>query len=181
MKGLVFREFLTMVENEYGYETVDVIIENSKVHSKGIYTRVGTYPHSEMFALVSELSTKVDVPVNQLLFLFGKYVFNVFKAGYPKFFEGKKSSFELFADVEDIIHIEVLKLYPDAELPRFETKIVSEDEMTMLYHSQRKLSDFAEGLIVACVQNFNEKAKVEKENIAEDGSVVLFRIQKLHE
>ena len=38
MKGIVFTEFLDMVEKEFGYETVDHIIENSELSSNGIYT-----------------------------------------------------------------------------------------------------------------------------------------------
>ncbi|WP_346854246.1 heme NO-binding domain-containing protein [uncultured Draconibacterium sp.] len=181
MKGLVFREFLSMVEKEYGYEIVDSIIELSQVHSKGAYTRVGTYPHHEMFALVEQLSKMVDVPEKRLLYLFGRFAFNSFRKGYPAFFEGKKSSFEIFTDVEGIIHVEVLKLYPEAELPTFETNLVNNNEMTMVYRSSRKMGDFAEGLIAECIQHFNEKANVEKKDLEQNGSVVLFTIRMMHE
>jgi hypothetical protein len=181
MKGLVFREFLGMVEREYGYETVDLIIERSKVSSKGIYTSVGTYPHAEMFALLGQLSKELDVPAPSLLHTFGKYVFTVFLKGYPDFFLNKNNSFELLADVEGKIHVEVLKLYPDAELPTFEAELINADEMKMIYRSQRKMSDFAEGLINGCLLYFNEKAIIEKEFIEKDGSVVAYRIKRSHE
>lgn len=176
MKGLVFREFLGMVEKEFGYETVDNIIERSDLPSKGIYTNVGTYKHEEMFALVAQLSKATNIPVNKLLVVFGKYVFTVFAKSYPVFFENKTNSFELLSDVEGKIHVEVLKLYPEAELPTFETHVLSDSEMTMKYQSRRKLSDLAEGLISGCLEHFNEEATIEKEYINEDGSVVLFRI-----
>ena len=178
MKGLVFREFLGMVEDEFGYETVDTIIEKSKVPSKGVYTSVGTYKVEEMFALVGELSREKDIPTDKLLFVFGKYIFDVFRSSYPHFFKNKNNSFELLSDVEDIIHVEVLKLYPEAELPSFEVKQVSRSEMSMLYHSPRRLSDLAEGLITGCLEYFNEKATIKKEIVEQDGSVVLFTIVK---
>lgn len=178
MKGLVFREFLGMVEDEYGYETVDTIIEKSKVPSKGVYTSVGTYKVEEMFALVNELSCAKDIPADKLLFVFGKYIFGVFKKLYPQFFKNKNSSFDVLADVEDIIHVNVLKLYPEAELPSFEVKQYNSKEMSMVYRSQRKMGDFAEGLITGCLEYFKEEAIIEKEMIEKDGSVVLFRITK---
>jgi predicted hydrocarbon binding protein len=177
MKGLVFREFLEMVENEFGYETVDTIIEKSKVPSNGVYTSVGTYKAEEMFALVGELSRETNIPVNKLLFTFGKYIFNVFLKSYPVFFEHKKNSFELLADVEGKIHVEVLKLYPEAELPSFDVEMVNDKEMVMVYRSKRSMGDFAEGLIVGCTEFFNEKASIEKEIIEKDGTVVSFRIR----
>ncbi|AHW61231.1 Haem-NO-binding [Draconibacterium orientale] len=178
MKGLVFREFLEMVEKEYGYETVDTIIEKSKVPSEGIYTSVGTYHHSEMFALITELSKLTKLNTDKLLFAFGAYVFDVFVKAYPVFFENKTSSFQLLADVEGTIHVEVLKLYPEAELPTFSIEEQREDKMVMIYRSQRKMADFAEGLIQGCAKHFNENITISREYIEEDGTVVLFRITK---
>ena len=53
MKGIVFTEFLEMVETKFGLETVDNIIENSDLKSEGIYTSVGTYDFNEMVTPVS--------------------------------------------------------------------------------------------------------------------------------
>ena len=52
MKGIVFTEFLDMVEERFGYEVVDQIISESKLSTDGIYTSVGTYPHSEIVKLL---------------------------------------------------------------------------------------------------------------------------------
>ncbi len=56
MKGIVFTEFLEMVEAEFGLETADKIIMDSKLASNGAYTVVGTYDPSEMGQLVTNLS-----------------------------------------------------------------------------------------------------------------------------
>lgn len=181
MKGLVFREFLEMVEKEFGYSVADTIIEKSAVSGKGAYTTVGTYPHHELVALVTELSIETRISKEDLLYQFGKYLFSLFQKRYPSFFEGKSNSFELLEDVEKTIHVEVLKLYPGAELPAFDCKVLNSSEMTMLYKSGRRLSDFAAGLIDACLTYFNEKASVEKKDISGDGSMVLFTITKFNE
>ena len=77
MKGIVFTEFLEMVESTFGLETVDYIIENSNLESEGIYTSVGTYDFIEMVNLITKLSEKVKIPVNTLVYEYGKYFFNV--------------------------------------------------------------------------------------------------------
>lgn len=181
MKGLVFREFLEMVEQEYGYEMVDAVIEESHIPSKGAYTSVGTYPHTEMFQLLEQLAIKTKLPESRLLKTFGEYVFGIFAKKYPVFFEHKTNSFQLLSEVENKIHVEVLKLYPEAELPNFECEIVNENEMVMLYKSGRKMSDFAEGLINGCFKYFKEEAKIEKTVIKRDGSEVQFKIIKSYE
>ncbi len=58
MKGIVFTEFLEMVEDKFGLETVDSIIENSNLPSEGIYTSVGTYDFNEMVSLITSLHKK---------------------------------------------------------------------------------------------------------------------------
>ena len=40
MKGIVFTEFLEMVEEKFDLETLDKIIINSKLPSEGVYTSV---------------------------------------------------------------------------------------------------------------------------------------------
>ena len=62
MKGIIFTEFLEMVEKEFSAETVDTIIDNSNLESGGSYTSVGTYPHIEMVELVSNLPNRISSP-----------------------------------------------------------------------------------------------------------------------
>ena len=58
MKGIIFTEFLEMVEEKFGYEVVDEIISKSELKSNGIYTSVGTYAREEMMVLVDHLHLK---------------------------------------------------------------------------------------------------------------------------
>jgi len=178
MKGLVFCEFLEMVEKEFGYEIVDEIIEESKLPSKGIYTSVGTYSHEEMFTLVMKLSDKTNIPVSKLFYTYGVYVFGVFGEAYKELIAGHNDTFQFLCRVEDTIHVQVLKLYPEAELPKIATKVISLNKMEMIYTSQRKMADFAEGLIQGCLNHFNEKAFISKENLTEDQTQVLFTIER---
>jgi len=178
MKGVVFTEFLDMVEQEFGYETVDHIIESSTLESGGIYTAVGTYEHSEMVQLVTHLHKKTEIEVPNLLKAFGKYLFGTFEKNYGGFFDKATDSFTFLESIENYIHVEVRKLYPDAELPKFESKIISDNVLELTYYSERRMSDFAEGLIEKTLEHYKEEATISKELIKEDGSVVKFIIQK---
>ena len=55
MKGIVFTEFLEMVESKYSADVVDEILDDGTLPSGGIYTSVGTYDHGEMISLLSAL------------------------------------------------------------------------------------------------------------------------------
>ncbi len=177
MKGVVFTEFLEMVEKEFGYETADKIIIEEQLASKGIYTAIGTYHHGEMVQLVVNLSEVTGIGVPLLLNAYGKYLFNSFLKSYPVFFENVNDSFTFLSLVDGYIHVEVNKLYPDAELPRFTTE-TRDGKMTMLYQSSRKMSDLAVGLIEGCLEHYEEDADIVKENMDEEGEEVLITITR---
>ena len=167
MKGVVFTEFLEMVENEFGYETVDQIITAGKLPSEGVYTAVGTYDHQEMFTLVGELSKKTNIKPEVLVESFGKYLFQTFTKAYPQMFAGSPGLFSFLSKIEDTIHVEVQKLYPDAQLPTFDTRRIGTDKLEMIYHSERRLAMLAIGLIKGAIKYFPEKANVEIEELSE--------------
>ncbi|MEZ4883671.1 MAG: heme NO-binding domain-containing protein [Chitinophagales bacterium] len=179
MKGVVFTEFLEMVEDKFGYETVDSIIVKSEVKSQGAYTSIGTYPSSEMFALVEQLSDEQNIPFSTLLNVFGNYLFHRFaKIYHPLGFEEMKSSFDLLESIEEHIHIQVQKLYAKSELPTFSTYRETENRLVMMYQSERAMGDLAVGLIEGCLKHFGETASIEKVNITEDGKKVKLTIEK---
>jgi len=71
MKGVIFTEFIELVESTYGESMVDAILESADLPSGGVYTSVGTYDHREIVSLVGELSTKTGTPVPDLLKIYG--------------------------------------------------------------------------------------------------------------
>lgn len=177
MKGIVFTEFLDMVEETYGLEMVDDIITESNLASEGVYTAIGTYSHNEIIQLVTTLSKKTDTPVPDLVKTYGKYLFGTFAKGYPSFFEKANNAFNFLENVESYIHPEVKKLYPDAELPRFSTNKLNDKTLEMIYSSPRKMFALAEGLIEKTLVYYQQKGTVNYELIKEDGSEVRFIIE----
>jgi len=176
MKGIVFTEFLEMVEAKFSPEVVDEIIESSELPSGGAYSAVGTYDHAEIVALVTRLAELQQASVSDLLKTFGAHLFSRFVMGYPRFFEGKHSTFDFLSGVEGYIHVEVRKLYPDAELPAFETSREG-DALHMVYRSPRRMGDLAEGLIRGCGAHFGEALDLEREELSGDGQAVKFTIR----
>lgn len=164
MRGVVFTEFLDMVEARYGLDVVDRIIEGAETRTGGAYTSVGTYDHREMFALVGNLSKEADVPVAALIRTFGEHLFLRFKAGYPAFFIEVPDAFAFLSAVDGYIHIEVKKLYPDAELPQFTYERPDDRTLVMHYRSPRGLADLAHGLIDGCIAYFGSPIAVSRED-----------------
>jgi len=156
MKGVIFVEFLEVVEELYSYEMVDQIILDCELSSGGSYTSVGTYPHDDMLKLVTALSARTQTETSDLVFAFGKFLFGRLIARHPEFLESVKDTFSLAKAVETHIHQEVLKLYPDAELPLINASSVSESQLVVIYKSARPFADLALGLLTASGNYFDE-------------------------
>jgi hypothetical protein len=178
MKGIVFTEFIEMVEQKFGYEMVDELLTETELPSGGAYTSIGTYSHHEIVSLVVGLSQKTQLPVPSLLYTFGQHLFQTFVKGYGQFFEGVPNAFTFLESIERYIHVEVKKLYPDAELPRFQTKRLGENSLEMIYQSERSMGDLAHGLIASSLEHFKEKAEIQRESMAEGGKIERFVITR---
>jgi hypothetical protein len=176
MKGIVFTEFLEMLEAQHSADRVDDLIEACALPSNGAYTAVGTYDHAEMVTMVSTLATMTNTPVPELLKGFGQHLFGRFFALYPGFFEGVTDTLDFLSRIEDVIHVEVRKLYPDAELPRFEIERQSPHVLSMVYHSERAMGDLAQGLIEAAAAHFGQSIDLIRENTDPSGKQVHFLI-----
>jgi hypothetical protein len=176
MKGIVFTEFLEMVEDRFPEQIVEQLIESVDLPSGGIYTSVGTYSFQEMITLVSRLSELVGIPGPDLLRAFGQYLLKRFVEKFPHFFEGITSTLDFLPTVESLVHLEVKKLYPDAELPTFSCEFSNSGQLVMIYRSARNLPDLAEGLILGCGEHFRESLGIEKKNISENPPAVQFTI-----
>ena len=174
MKGIVFTEFLEMVETQFGLDTVDTIIESSDLSSGGAYTAVGTYEFSEMLQLVSHLSSTAQIPVNDLLYSFGLYLFEGLSKAHPEVVSSYKSPLNLIYSIEDHIHIQVKKLYPDAELPNFKILERTDNSLTMIYSSSRGLYALAHGLIQKTFEHFEKNVEVAMQLLNEQGTEVKF-------
>ena len=85
---------------------------------------------------------------------------------------------EFLQSVDQEIHVEVLKLYPDAELPSFRTELLEENVLQMDYRSDRAMGALAHGLIEACGEHYQENFEIEYQPQTEDGKHVRFIIHK---
>lgn len=161
MKGLVFIELVKMAEAAFGEETVDEVITAASLPSGGAYTSVGYYSCDELLTLVQAFSAVSNIPVPELERRFGHWVMDAFRKGYPDLFVKHKSAAAMLEAIEDDIHVEVRKLYPDADLPSIKTARLENGRLSVTYLSDRPLASFCYGLIEGCFSEFSENAFIE--------------------
>ncbi|MFV0303780.1 MAG: heme NO-binding domain-containing protein [Paracoccus sp. (in: a-proteobacteria)] len=179
MKGIVFSELIAMAEELLGEEAVDDVLTGSDLASGGAYTSVGNYPCGELMTLVAAFSARGAIPAADLQRRFGRWMQGRFHAGYPLFFADKPDALAMLEAIEGEVHAEVRKLYPDAELPRFDSRrLPGEEGLELVYHSPRPLGDFCHGLIEACIAHFGRPARIDRRDLpAPEGMSIRFTIR----
>lgn len=146
MKGIVFTNFNEMIEEKFGLEVWDRLVDSTCPESEGVYTTGDMYADDELFAYVGELSRITGVGVDDLVVAFGEHLMQQFAGTHPEYLEGHTAK-SFLRSVHDVVHVDVRKLYPGASTPQFTYEDASENELTMIYRSSRKLCRLAEGLI----------------------------------
>ena len=178
MKGIVFTEFLDLIEIKFGLEMVDKVISQSKLQSKGSYTSIGTYSFSEMLQLLNHLSENTGISKDDLLLTYGEHFFGVLEVSYPELLNSYTDPMEMISSIENHIHVEVKKIYPEAELPTFEIEEKTENSLVMIYKSSRAMHHFGLGLMNKTFEHFNSTASIVLEKIKENGTEVRFIVNK---
>ena len=82
MKGIIFTEFLDLVEKKFGIGMVDKIIAQSELKSAGAYTAVGTYDFGEMLQLMTHLSHNTSLSIDDLLLVYAEHLFHALVKSY---------------------------------------------------------------------------------------------------
>lgn len=176
MKGMVFTEFLDMVEQTWSPDLADRLIDHADSATGGAYTAVGTYDHRELVRMVGALAVEAQTPVPELMRRFGHHLATTFAGRYPAFFQTQPTLFDFLASIDAVIHVEVLKLYPDAELPSFRVEQRDTDSMTLTYRSTRHMAPLAVGLIEGAAIHYGRQVSIDQETHA-DGAVI-FRVRQ---
>lgn len=170
MKGIVFNIFSDLVNDTFGLEQWDQLIEMTQPKSGAVYTSVEVYPDSELMAYVAALSDITGAAPADLVRTFGKYMMHKFKLMHPEFLQDQTAK-SFLASVHDVIHVEVKKLHQDTILPQFEYEDTGDaNTLIMIYSSERKLCHLAEGLIEGVSEVFAQSIVLHHPQCMHDGA-----------
>lgn len=154
MKGIVFQLLEEAVTEQFGADTWESLLDAAALD--GAYTSLGNYPDAQLFGLVGAASAALKKPAPDIVRWFGNACIPKFAERYPALFQSHKDSKSLILSLNQIIHPEVRKLYPGADVPDFDFKERGPKGLSLGYHSKRKLCAFAEGLIEGTAHHFGE-------------------------
>ncbi|MFT4993895.1 MAG: putative hydrocarbon binding protein [Paraglaciecola sp.] len=180
MKGIVFVKFNDFVEEQWGEEFWDELLTEATLPSEGVFTTIGSYDDEEFYTLLGLIVKKKNISGKEAQFAFGKWLFKELYASAPPQAHAFKDVFEFLHGVQNVIHLEVKKLNPDALLPEFEFIDESATELTFHYKSPRKLCYFCEGLVHGLAEHTGQTVKVSQPECEHDGGQrCLINVEKI--
>jgi hypothetical protein len=121
MKGIVFTEFLKLVEYKIGLEVVNQIRDGCELETNGVYTSSGIYSHKDMYKMVAKLSELKGFHIPGLLQIYVEYFFDLLSRTYAQFMD-QPNAFVFLESIDNYINPEVL-IYPEAEFPSFKSEV----------------------------------------------------------
>jgi hypothetical protein len=175
MLGIVFNEFLNVVEDTKGLDYLEDLLESQNLSSGGAYSSLGNYEVSELVQLVTAFSQEVDMSIDELLTQFGSHLANVFYDKYPEYFS-ESNLFEFLEKLDSHIHENVKKLYSSATPPRFITKRDSPTTMQLQYVSKNSFHSLAIGLVEGCANIFKEDINVDLQ-LTSEGTFIMIEVE----
>jgi len=159
MKGVVFNLLERLVARDFGEDTWDALLDASGLD--GAYTSLGSYPDEDFVRLVHAAADPLAMPADDVVVWLGRNALPVFAEHYPQLFEPHHSTQSFVLTLNDIIHPEVRKLYPGADVPEFDFRL-HEQGLAMGYRSPRKMCSFAEGLLLGAAEHYGERLTIEQ-------------------
>jgi hypothetical protein len=159
MKGIIFNLVEEVVQRAHGEDVWDDILERAGL--SGAYSSLGSYPDADLMQLVGAASSLLEVPADDVVRFIGEGAIPLLADRYPAFFE-HPSTRPFLLTLNDIIHPEVLKLYPGADVPVFDFEVRGDDELLIGYKSARKMCALAEGFILGAAGVYREAVTIEQ-------------------
>ncbi|WP_374405811.1 heme NO-binding domain-containing protein [Pelagerythrobacter sp.] len=166
MKGVIFNLLERVVTDEFGADIWDDLIDEAGV--SGAYSSLGNYADEDIEALVAAAAAKTGQTRAQVLHWFGVHAMPLLRELYPSLFDPHATSQDFVLSVNEMIHPEVRKLYPDAVCPFFHVRRNGDNAVSLQYESQRDMIDLAHGFLDGAAVVYGDKVAVEKPGGASD-------------
>ncbi len=158
MKGVVFNLLERATTEAHGEDAWDDILAAAGL--EGAYTSLGSYPDAHLSRLVAAVSDALERPPDDVVRWLGRSAMPYLAEANPRFFAPHTHTRDFLLTLNDIIHPEVRKLYPGADVPDFEMEVLEDGGMRITYGSRRKMCAFAEGLIQGAAAHYGQDVSI---------------------
>lgn len=168
MKGVVYNLLERVVCRDHGEDLWDDVLEAAGL--EGAYTSLGSYEDEQLARLLTALAERIGGTAGQLQRWLGEQALPLLLVRYPALGAAHPNTRAFLLALNDIIHPEVLKLYPGASVPEFGYEERGPQELILRYFSARRMCLFAEGLIAGTATHYAEAVVIDQPECLLEGA-----------
>lgn len=172
MKGIIFNLLEEVVTAQFGETAWDETLVSAGVD--GAYTSLGNYPDQQLIELLADISRRAGKSDRETLKWFGRASMPYLYKHYPDIFTAHHSLRSFLLSLNDVIHAEVRKLYPGADVPVFEFESPAGEgalePLIIRYRSKRRLCFLAEGFIGGAADCYKQEVTVSQQQCMLEGA-----------
>lgn len=169
MHGIVLKGLKDFVTEEYDHEAWATIQREAGVEGQ-VYVPITEYEDADVLGLVEAASEVTDIPIPDLLDAFGRFLVPPLVETYGVHVEEDWTGLELIANVETYIHTALReKQLSTYTPPDLSSEWVGDDEVRVVYGSERELCALAKGLLAGVGNYYDEEFDISEEACMLDG------------
>ena len=156
MYGLVNKAIQELVSESFGTDTWSEIKVKAGVSQEAFISNQA-YSDTITYDLVAAAAEVLETPADQVLRAFGEHwVLNTAARGYGDLMDAAGDNLVEFLTYLPNFHARVNLIFPELIPPSFEVEDVTDESLTLHYHSERPgLQDFVVGLVQGLGKRFN--------------------------
>ena len=157
MKGIIFNLVESFIVDGWGIDAYEAVLDQCDLETKSaVFVGPGTYPDTDLLQIVGAAASAVGLSVPDALRAFGCYAFPRLIEAHPRLVDQSKGARDLLLILDGVVHVQVVKLYPDAVTPEFEAVDTGPDTLSLFYRSSRQLCPLIEGFFDGMEAHFGE-------------------------
>ena len=164
MYGMIHKAVRDMVEAKFGEEAWIKIAADAGVTEEHLLS-MNTYEDKVIYDMVESATKMLGVTPVQVLERFGQYfVIETLQNNYKSLLQTYgRSSFVLLENL-NTLHTTIKATFPGYKPPSFTVTYITEDEIDVLYESERVgLTPFVRGLIAGTAEFYGETISITQE------------------
>jgi hypothetical protein len=164
MRGVIFRTYMNFIQDNFGYEKLDEILQKDNYPNKGGFSTAGNYSTAYLSSLISSTEQLFEGSKDKTIEAFGFYAFKHLLDRFTRTYQGKSSplhtnsAYDFLQNLNIIHFIELQKLYPDAIFPKFDIERLENEHIVIKYCSYRNMPYLVNGLIKGCLAYYNDSS-----------------------
>lgn len=157
------------VVKERGQEAWDDICREAGLDHQ-IYLTVDTYDDGELLRLASAAANLTGEPIPDLLESYGRFTASRLLETYQNVIEEEWGALELLANAEEHVHATLRTYNSNIDPPELVCRRDDDSQITVFYHSDRRLCFVARGLIHGIADHYDERLDISEEICMHDGA-----------